>query len=418
MNIYRLILLLFLFSIFFLSRILLIEIEYSILVLILCATVYIHKNSSYVSISYCLMLIIFYLIPGFFQKLNNVSQCVGFCEELALLIVCFMLGILVFANFLMPNEKQRFCPNYSVPHEKVIMIIFIISSIYNLMMLNQGLIGRALLIESGIKNVNSQSDSLFFLAKSVLAVLASRYLIATRNRILAILCFFELSMLFLTTGARSMILLPLVVLIFRITRSHNRYNLFPLVTYTLIAFSATIWSTSSRLKLDNLTEILTSAFLGSTNFYIELERSVELLFKDGAVGQSQLGYTIVSFIPRFLWNDKPINEVTALVTYDAWGVYELIGVGNVLSGFIGQFVLGEGIVLGFISIFLLIIMCQKLEVYIRKNDRNPWAAVALVLLIVAIILNGRFVATANLLLPTIALGFLYIRKMRWISKTE
>lgn len=364
------------------------------------------------------MLIIFYLIPGFFQKLNNVSQCVGFCEELALLIVCFMLGILVFANFLMPNEKQRFCPNYSVPHEKVIMIIFIISSIYNLMMLNQGLIGRALLIESGIKNVNSQSDSLFFLAKSVLAVLASRYLIATRNRILAILCFFELSMLFLTTGARSMILLPLVVLIFRITRSHNRYNLFPLVTYTLIAFSATIWSTSSRLKLDNLTEILTSAFLGSTNFYIELERSVELLFKDGAVGQSQLGYTIVSFIPRFLWNDKPINEVTALVTYDAWGVYELIGVGNVLSGFIGQFVLGEGIVLGFISIFLLIIMCQKLEVYIRKNDRNPWAAVALVLLIVAIILNGRFVATANLLLPTIALGFLYIRKMRWISKTE
>ena len=142
------------------------------------------------------------------------------------------------------------------------------------------------------------------------------------------------------------------------------------------------------------------------------------MFNEGAVGQSQLGYTIVSFVPRFLWNDKPINEVTALVTYDAWGVYELIGVGNVLSGFIGQFVLGEGILLGFISIFLLIIMCQKLEVYIRKNDRNPWAAVALVLLIVAIILNGRFVATANLLLPTIALGFLYIRKMRWISKTE
>lgn len=379
---------------------------------------YIYKNYSYISISYCLMLIIFYLLPGFVQKLNNFSYCVGFCEELTLLIVWATFGILVFAGFMVPSPKERFCFNPSVTHENIILIIFIISSVHNLHAFDQGLVGRTLLIESGIKNINSQSDTLFFLIKSVLLALACRYLLVTRNKILALLCFFELSMPFLTTGTRSMILLPLVVMVFRITRSHSRYNLFFMVTFILIAFSATLWSTSNRLNLDNFTETLTSSFLGSTNFYFELERSVALLLINGDVAQSQLAYTVISFFPRFLWNDKPINEVTALVTYDAWGGYELNGSGNVLSGFIGQFVLGEGIPLCFISIFLLIITCQKLEVYIRKNDRNSWAPACLLTLIVAIILNGRFVATANFLLPLITMSFLLIRKMRWISKTD
>lgn len=415
MNKYKLIALLFLFSIFFLSRLLSINIEYSIFILILCVIIYIIKNPSYISTSYCLMLLLFYLVPGFVQKLNKVSHCVGFCEEATLLLVWSTFSILVYSDLLVPISRRKFNPNYSVANEKIFIIIFMISFLYNVHTLSQGLIGRALLIESGIKNINNQSDSIMFLAKCVLAVLACRYLIATRNRVLAILCFVELSMPFLSTGARSMVLLPLTALFFRINRSHNRYKFFPLVTYILLAISATIWSTSNRLKLDNLTEILTSAFLGSTNFYIELERSVELLFSKGAVGQSQLLYSIVSFIPRFLWDGKPINEVTALVTYDAWGTYELIGVGNVLSGFIGQFVLGEGIILGSISIFIMITATLKLETYIRKNSRNPWAVVSLLLLAVAIILNGRFVATANLLLPVIALVLLQRRKLRWTS---
>jgi hypothetical protein len=412
MNIYKLILLIALFALFLLSRILYVDLQYSILILLLATIIFMYRNNSYVSLAYCLMLIIFYLVPGFFQKLANISYCNNVCEEIVILIVGLVLSILLLANLVVPNSKQKFVFGNSLPNEKIILVILMISACYNFYSISQGLLGRALLIDKGIKNINTQADSLIFLAKMILTVVASKYLIATRNKLLAILCFLELSMLFLLTGARSMIIVPLGVLIFRVTRSQNRSNLLLLGTYISIAITGVIWSTANRLKLDSLTEILASAFLGSTNFYIELERSVGLLLSVGSVGQSQIGYTIVSFVPRFLWSGKPINEVTALVTYDAWGVYELIGVGNVLSGFIGQFVLGEGFILGLVSIFTLISACLMLEVHIRRNAHNPWAAASLILLIVAIIANGRFMATANLILPLIALGLMQIRKLR------
>ena len=412
MNIYKLILLIALFALFLLSRILYIDMHYSILILLLSSIIFLYRNNSYVSIAYFLMLIIFYLVPGFFQKLRNEAYCNNVCEEIVILIVWLVLSIVLLANLAVPNSRQKCSFNNILPNEKIILVIFIISACYSLYSLSQGLVGRALLIDKGIKNINTQADSLIFLVKTILAVVASRYLIATRNRLLAILCFLELSMLFLLTGARSMIILPLGVLIFRLTRSQNRSNLLILGAYISIAITGVIWSTANRLKLDNLMEILTSAFLGSTNFYIELERSVGLLLSVGSVGQSQIGYTIVSFVPRFLWSGKPINEVTALVTYDAWGVYDLIGTGNVLSGFVGQFILGEGIIMGIISIFTLVLVCHLLEVYIRRNDQNPWSAASLILLIVAIILNGRFMATANLILPLVAIGFMQFRKLR------
>jgi len=400
---------------FIFSRLASFEVLYSLSILLACSVLLFLATRSYVIKAYCVMTLTFYLVPGVFQKLEGVSQCSLSCQELApLAIWLFLLGTFISALSFGKVKFSQFHPQKD-QENKLLAGLVLAMTTYDIYALSQGPVGRELLIENGVKNFNSMSESIAFLARCIISIFAMRLFLRTKNTVIALMCLLELSMYFLTTGARSWVVLPFMALAFRLNNLSRSAKWIAGTCGMGLCFYAVVWSTASRSQLRNLGDILSSAILGSTNFYIELERSIGIILTDGPVNQSQLGYTAASYIPRFLWPGKPINEVSQAVTYDAWGVYDLLAGGNVLAGFIGQFLLGEGLYFGFVSMLIIVLLSVKVEVFLRLRKPSPWSEAALVLLVVAILLNGRFFASANLILPIGCLFFVFIRRLRWGS---
>lgn len=393
------------------------EPQYSLSILVACSVLLFLASRSFVIKAFCAVILIFYLVPGVFQKLQGISQCSLSCQEITPLIVWLFYLIVFFSAMCFGKVQLSQSDQVNEEDKGVLLGLFIsVFAIYDLSILEQGLIGRDLLLEKGIKNANSMFESFAFLVKSVVSIVVMRVFLRTKNTVVGLMCLLELSMYFLTTGARSWVVLPFLALAFRLKKSSKSAQWMAGTCGFILCIYAVIWSTASRLQLDSVGEILFSAALGSTNFYIELERSIGLILTDGPVYQSQLWYTAASYIPRFLWAGKPINEVSAVVTYDAWGAYDLMGGGNVLNGFIGQFILGEGFYLGTLSMLTIVLACIQAEIFLRRRASNPWSETALVFLVAAILLNGRFFASANLILPIVCFLFVIVQRFRWVFK--
>ena len=392
------------------------EIQYSLGVLIICSMFLFLASRSLVIKSFCSVILIFYLIPGFFQKIGGITQCSLSCQELAPFIVWVFYSLVFFSALCFGKAEFSKLNGETEKTNKLLASLILIFAIYNIHILSQGLIGRDLLLDNGVKNANSMSESIALLVRSIISIFAMRVFLRTNNAIIRLMCLLELSMYFLTTGARSWVVLPFLAVAFRLSKSNTRIHWIGGMCGMVLCIYAVVWSTASRLQLETVGEIFVSAALGSTNFYIELERSIGLILTDGPVYQSQLGYTAASYIPRFLWSGKPINEVSAAVTFDAWGAYDLMGGGNVLAGFIGQFIFGEGFYFGTLSMLVIVLAMTKIEVFLRRRASNPWSETTLVFLVAAILLNGRFFASANLILPIGCLFFVVFWRARWGSK--
>ncbi len=206
----------------------------------------------------------------------------------------------------------------------------------------------------------------------------------------------------LLTGTRSYSFFLLVALWFMIYFNKIKIHKAIILAFFLSIFYFIAFFGPARggyEKKMHLFDLVLPLFVADNNFFDEFLYGVRYVErKGGFVSENPIYLFLTQFIPRVLWPEKPTSMVVQKITYARWGIDADSGYGNILTGILGQFYIGMGLM----GIALCILLIAFLSHYIRfishkiEDNQNPFEnSIYITLLFVAHISSFRFFAQSN-----------------------
>jgi hypothetical protein len=271
---------------------------------------------------------------------------------------------------------------------------------------NVGYARTAMIESGGIRNINSAGDTQQAITVSLIVAIGVFSIIFLRSQKSSINLlttfggFLMASLPATETDTRSLYAFAFLALFVRFAIDRRPYLIIILFMAGLLGLSV-LTSLRHGLGAFSLFSSMQIVFLGDSNFFRELVTSVGLAQSSPLGYESQIYMFLSGFFPRFLWESKPISSVVIAYTRHFWGEYSLFS-GNVLPGIIGQYVLGEGIAIGFVSFIFTLFCIYAIQLTILRrsteltSDWQKAVAICSVLLFsMSFFVSGRFLSSFN-----------------------
>jgi len=291
------------------------------------------------------------------------------------------------------------------------------------------------------EHLGNDTSPLLYLASSMKTAGAGLLLVVIQDRrvrsgprlVSALIALTTAALVFFDQGTRSLtaiMLLPAALLLFIKTwgRSKRKATVVllvgALILFIVLQFQLLFRSDYTRDRISGLILESWTTLGGTTDYFTETALAVELVpayhdfFRESALVQF-----VVSPVPRFLWNNKPVAQVAWFYTLMRWGTNIYTDRGNTFPGIVGQYYMSWGwfgpIMLGIIFAFAST-KCDRFLLRVSPFE-NPYSFAVGAMFAVWLLVSYRFlspgflypVACAACIVAVSSLAFGKARRDAW-----